>query len=217
MKKLLFAFGAMLLLGAAVSAQSTVDSIAAKYKLLPMPDPMTIEKTFPVLGSYQLNATADGATNLTVTLDSVNRGIVWVEGLPQGRIKAYLRKSPATYRIMAQKTETGKQVPEGTLYLDTATNNISIALGKAYDDADPLAVFALNPAATDAGLGVNSEVTVKTDDGKVKTEVENDGTVKTKTKTATSKSKSKVTFYTGTKIVQNTNATQPQQQPQQQQ
>src|SRR5256885_3708103 len=85
-------------------AQSTADSIEAKYKLLPMPDTLTIEKTFPVLGSYQLNGTDNTSGNIVVSLDSSNKGIVWIDGLPQGRMKAYLEKGPAMYRIIPQKS-----------------------------------------------------------------------------------------------------------------
>src|SRR5688500_8909771 len=118
MKNTFFLAVAALLFSVAVSAQSTVDSIAAKYKLLPMPAPLTIEKTFPVLGTYTLAGTGQASTttnatdsvyagttaapSLVVTLDSVNKGMVWIDGLPEGRIKAYLKKSPATYRILAQ-------------------------------------------------------------------------------------------------------------------
>lgn len=55
---------------------------------------------------------------------------MWIEGLPQGRVKAMLRKSPATYKIPAQKTEEGKEVAEGTLMFDKETNTLSICIGK---------------------------------------------------------------------------------------
>src|SRR5215203_1089684 len=118
MKNTIFLFIAALFFSAAVNAQSTVDSIRSKYQLQPMPGAMTIEKTFPILGSYQMTA-ADGATqNVVISIDSVNKGIVWVEGLPEGRFKAYLKRSPGTYRIFQQKGVNGKQIPEGTLLFD---------------------------------------------------------------------------------------------------
>jgi hypothetical protein len=199
MKNTIFLAIAALFFGASVNAQSTVDSIAAKYKLLPMPEPLTAEKTFPILGSYTLNNSAAEATttvaadsavsasapSLTVTLDSVSKGIVWIEGLPQGRIKAYLRQSPATYRILSQKTENGKQIPEGTAIMDTATKTLNIALGAPYNESDPAAVFAFsNAAVTDAETGEKK--------------------VEVKTKTKTSKTKAKVTYYTATKVQQAT-------------
>ena len=181
MKNTFFLAVAALLFSVAVSAQSTVDSIAAKYKLLPMPAPLTIEKTFPVLGTYTLagtgvnattsttattnstttadvTATADAtvANNLVITLDSVNKGMVWIDGLPEGRIKAYLKKSPATYRILAQKSESGKSVAEGTLMLDTTTQTLNIAIGMPYNETNPEAIFTLNN-----GTPTDNEVEIK--------------------------------------------------------
>ena len=183
MKNTIFLFVAALFVSAAVNAQNTVDSIRSKYQLQAMPEAITIEKTFPVIGTYQMTA-ADGATkNVVVTLDSVNKGIVWVDGLPEGKFKAYLKKSPGTYRIMEQKgTTTSKTVPEGTLLFDPATNVLNIALGKKFDDADPAAVFALNPAT-----------------GVVATDVAANTEVKVKTKKGDTKTKSKLLFYTATK------------------
>lgn len=212
MKNTIFLFLAAFLFTASVQAQTTVDSIAAKYKLIPMPEPLTVEKTFPVLGVYQLNGTdasvtttstattnagvtttAAASNNVTVTLDSVNKGIIWVEGLPQGKFKAYLKKSPATYRVLSQKTITGKQIPEGTLMFDPETKTLSIALGKDYDDVDPAAIFALNPALTTT---VPTDATTATDN-----------TVKIKVKTPTSKTKTKVSYFTANKVEQTTTST----------
>jgi hypothetical protein len=134
----------------------TVDSIAAKYKLQPMPEVMTPEQVFPVLGEYQPSAapaveatpavTATEAaltvSNVKIMLDEQNKGIVWVEGLPQGKVKAFLRKSPSTYKIPAQKTEDGKDVKEGTMIFDKDTKTLSVIIGKAYNDQDPAASFA---------------------------------------------------------------------------
>src|SRR5690349_17733737 len=111
MKNKFFGLLALLIVSFGANAQSTTDSIAAKYSLLPMPQPLTIEKTFPVIGNYELN---DNGTvhNVSINLDADNKGIIWVEGLEAGKFKAYLKKSPATYRIISQKTESGKQLPE---------------------------------------------------------------------------------------------------------
>lgn len=185
MKNAIFLFIAVLLFSAAVSAQSTVDSIHAKYQLQPMPEALTIEKTFPVLGTYQLS-TADSSSSqqISITLDSANRGMIWIAGLPEGTMKAYLKKSPGTYRILSQKSESGKQIPEGTLFFDPATNTLNVALGKAYDEADPTAIFAnVNPtASTDVAADNGSEVKVKT-----------------KTPTSKTKTKTRLVFYTATK------------------
>jgi len=185
MKNTIFLFIAALFVTASVKAQSTVDSIAAKYQLQPMPEALTMEKTFPVVGSYQLTAADGSSQNVTITLDSANQGIIWVEGLPEGRMKAYLRKSPGTYRILSQKSESGKQIPEGTLLFDPSTNTLNIALGKAFDVADPASVFTLN-GTVDANT------------------VESGTEVKVKSKTANSKSKTKVIYYTATKAEVNT-------------
>lgn len=140
----------------------TVDSIAAKYKLQPMPEAMTPEQVFPVLGEYQPSAApapeataattestttttteaAPAVSNVKIMLDEQNKGIVWIEGLPQGKIKAFLRKSPSTYKIPAQKTEDGKDVKEGTMIFDKDTKTLSVIIGKAYNDQDPAASFA---------------------------------------------------------------------------
>jgi len=182
---------AALFFSVAVNAQSTVDSIAAKYKLLPMPAPLTIEKTFPVLGTYTLAGTgqeapavstdssmnAVAAPSLVVTLDSVNKGMVWIEGLPEGKIKAYLQKSPATYRILAQKSESGQSVPEGTLLLDTTTQTLNIALGAPYNATTPEAIFTFNNSTPE------------------------DNEVEIKAKSKTAKTKAKVKFYTASKVV----------------
>lgn len=185
MKNAIFLFIAALFITASVNAQSTVDSIHAKYQMQPMPEALTIEKTFPVLGSYQLNTTDGSVQTVTINLDSTNRGVIWVSGLPEGSFKAYLKKSPGTYRIISQKADDGKQIPEGTLFFDPATNTLNVALGKAYDEADPTAIFAnLNTdAATDVATADNN------------TEVK----VKTKTPTSKTKTKTKLVFYTATK------------------
>ncbi len=183
MKNFIFIFLAALFVTASVNAQSTVDSIQAKYQLQPMPEPLTIEKTFPALGTYQLT-TADGTSqNVTVSLDTTNQGIIYISGLPEGTMKAYLKQSPGIYRIISQKTESGKQIPEGTLFFDPSTNTLNIALGAAYNTAEPTAIFANNNSADVTDLA------------------NNDSEVKVKTKTAAGKTKAKtrLVFYTATK------------------
>jgi hypothetical protein len=148
---------------------TTVDSIRAKYKMQPMPEAMSTERVFPALGTYQLNnATDPAASTVTVTMDSASRGIVWVEGLPQGRIKAYLKKSPSTYRILSQKTASGTQVPEGTLFYDSTAHQLNVALGVPYNEADPTSVFTALSTTTQPA-GEPTEVKIKTKDTKVKT------------------------------------------------
>lgn len=180
MKNTIFLFIAALLFGASVNAQSTVDSINAKYQLLPMPQAMTLDKSFPVIGSYNLTTKEGTTVPVTITIDSASKGIVWVEGLPEGKFKAYLKRSPATYRVVAQKTETGKAIPEGTLIFDQATNTLNVALGKKFDDVDPAAIFTMT--------------------GDVTADVASGTEVKVKSKTATKKTKEKVVFYSATKV-----------------
>lgn len=92
----------------------------------------------PVLGSY---STSDAATNLTITVDEQNVGIVWIDGLPQGKVKAFLKKAPATYKIPAQKTVEGKSVAEGTLVYDKDAKQLWLCTDCAFNEADPAATF----------------------------------------------------------------------------
>lgn len=131
----------------------TVDSIAAKYKdkLVPAPAAPGQDKIFPVIGHYE-SATNPETPSVAVSLDAQNKGLIWIEGLPQGRVKGLLTKSPATYKIPAQKNEGGKDVPEGTLIYDKDLNSLSICIGKNYVADNPAAVFAVpadaEPAVT---------------------------------------------------------------------
>ncbi len=156
----------------------TVDSITSKYTgkyIAPRPA-LTSADIFPVIGKYESATNADAAA-VTISLDGQNKGIVWIEGLPQGKVKAMLRKLPAVYKIPAQKAEDGKEVAEGTLIFDKETNTLSICIGKLYD--------AVNPAIAFTALVEEQVITVKT----------------SKTKKA---AVPKVWTYTGTKLVTET-------------
>ena len=122
----------------------TVDSIMSQYKdkYVAAKPAQTIADIFPALGEYE-SATNAETSKLSITIDPNNKGLVWIEGLPQGRVKAMLRKSPATYKIPAQKTEEGKEVAEGTLMFDKETNTLSICIGKEYNTTDPSAAFMM--------------------------------------------------------------------------
>lgn len=122
----------------------TVTAITSKYegKYLTARTASTEADIFPVIGKYESATNAD-APAVSIALDAENKGIVWIEGLPQGRIKAILKRSPSTYKIPAQKTEDGKEVAEGTLIFDKMTNSLSINIGKAFNDVDPAAAFAV--------------------------------------------------------------------------
>lgn len=144
----------------------TVDSIAALYrdKIVPAPVPPAREDIFPVFGRFDLTS---GNTHLTVTIsaDEENKGIAWVDGLPQGRVKALLRKSPATYKIVAQTTTTGQSVAEGTLIYEKSSNTLRICLGKAYNASAPEAAFEtpeVTPVTTGTGSKTNKGKTPET-------------------------------------------------------
>ena len=96
---------------------------------------LTPAHIFPALGSYTPSGTS--TENVTITQDETNKGMVWVDGLEQGRFKALMKKSPAVYKIPAQKSESGKSIAEGTLYLNPETNELTIVLGRSFNDADP--------------------------------------------------------------------------------
>lgn len=165
----------------------TVDSIASKYKdkIVAVPSPLTTDRIFPVLGNYETTTNPE-APSVSVTLDAANKGIVWIEGLPQGRVKALLAKSPSTYKIPAQKTADEKEVAEGTLIYDKDVNVLSIVIGRKYDAVNPSSAFAPAPAKEEV-------VVVKKDKNKTK--------IKTKKVDAP-----KPWVYTGTKVVVTTAA-----------
>ncbi|HEV8507842.1 MAG TPA: hypothetical protein VGQ53_20695 [Chitinophagaceae bacterium] len=176
----------------------TVDSILSKYTLVPMPNPITTEQIFPVIGQYQSTTNAD--QKITVALDDQNKGFAWVDGLPQGKVKAILKKSPATYKIPAQKTEAGTDVPEGTLIYDKDTKTISIMLGREFNDQDPASVFTNATASTEnQSMATNDESKMN---DQAKASVTKKGT-KTKAKAKVVK-KPEPWVFTGTKIEQTT-------------
>jgi len=210
MKKTFLAGIASLLLTLAVTAQEptqptqpthhpnpTVDSILSKYTLQPMPSQMTTEQIFPVIGQYQSSTNAD--QKITVTLDDQNKGFVWIDGLPQGRVKAVLKRSPATYKIPAQKTAEGTDVREGTLIYDKDSKVITVMIGRPFNDQDPASVFATTTM---------DNQTAMTDEQKnmeQKTAVTKTKTNKTKTKV---KKETPPWVFTGTKVEQVTAANQ---------
>jgi len=171
----------------------TVDSIMSPYeaKMLPARPALTTMDIYPVIGTYESATNAD-APSVTITLDEQTKGVVWVEGLPQGRLKAYLRKSPATYKIPAQKDAEGKDIPEGTLIFDKDAKTLSINIGKPYNMEDPSSVFLVTTTEEPA---VAEEVTTKT-----KTKTANGKTIKSKTKEPVIKP----WVYTGTKVEKTT-------------
>lgn len=161
---------------------------ADTYKMQPMPEALTTEKVFPVIGRYQLTDKEGAASNISITLDETSKGIVWIEGFPQGRIKANLRKSPAIYKIPAQKIGEGKEavdVAEGVLVYDKDANTMNVCFGCKYNAEDPNAAFVA-PA----------EPVVEETATKTKTKTSKSTTAKVK--------KVKEVRYSGSKIVEGT-------------
>ena len=133
---------------------------ADKYKMLPMPEALTTEKIFPTIGTYTVSSadpvvttasttestTTENAASstVTITLDETSKGIVWVDGLPQGKFKAYLRKSPGVYMIPAQ-TVNEKEMGQGVLIYDKDANKLDVCIGCTYNNDDPASAFAAAP------------------------------------------------------------------------
>ncbi|HMG68481.1 MAG TPA: hypothetical protein VK588_12375 [Chitinophagaceae bacterium] len=172
----------------------TVDSILSKYTLVPMPNQMTTEQIFPVIGQFQSSTNAD--QKLTIVLDDQNKGFVWIDGLPQGKVKGVLKKSPATYKIPAQKTAEGTDVPEGTLIYDKDTKVITVMLGRPFNDQDPASVFA-----TTTTEDQSTASSTQADDQSKATVTKTKGT-KTKTKVVKKAPEPAPWVFTGTKVEQ---------------
>lgn len=138
----------------------TVAAISAKYKdkMINTKAALTNEDIFPALGVYESVSNPEAAM-VTITLDEDNKGVVWIQGLPQGKIKAMLRNSPSTYKIPAQKTAEGKDVAEGTLIFDKEMNALSISIGKEYNAADPSIAFVTDPEVAEPVTSAKSKAT----------------------------------------------------------
>jgi hypothetical protein len=96
---------------------------------------LTNADIFPALGTFQ--GTENETVAVNITLDEENKGMVWVEGLPQGRFKAVMKKAPSTYKIPAQKSESGVAIAEGSLHVNPETNELTILVGRSYDEKNP--------------------------------------------------------------------------------
>jgi hypothetical protein len=143
----------------------------AKYAMLPMPAPMTTEQIFPVIGKFDVTNKEGEATQLTISLDETNKGIAWIDGLPQGRIKANLRQSPATYKIPEQKLgeeKDAKTVAEGVLIYDKDANNINLCIGCKYNVEDPAVAFNPAPVEEEMAPAKPAKKTSKTKKKEVK-------------------------------------------------
>jgi hypothetical protein len=96
---------------------------------------LTTSHIFPAVGTFK--GTGTSTADVVITLDETNKGLVWVEGLPQGRFRAIMKKAPSTYKIPAQKSESGKAIAEGTLFVNPETNELSILLGQSFNEKAP--------------------------------------------------------------------------------
>lgn len=180
----------------------TVDSILSKYTLVPMPNALTTEQIFPVIGQYQSNA--NSSDKITVTLDDQNKGFVWIEGLPQGKAKGVLKESPATYKIPAQKTAEGTDVPEGTLIYDKDSKIVNVMLGRPFNDQDPASVFTAATTTNDQTQSMENNDQATNDQSKMDV-TKNKTTKSGKAKTKMVKPEEPAPFvFTGTKIEQTT-------------
>lgn len=155
-----------LMVSTGVLAQiSTTPEVPRNYKptakaLLPMPDSLTEAAIFPVLGHYNVTNVKNEAYSIQIVKDEENKGIIWIEGLPQGQIKANLQQFPGTYKIMPQipqanpqadnqgsaqkkpSKKTGvKPISTGTLIFDQAANKLYINIGGNYDEKQPDKIF----------------------------------------------------------------------------
>ncbi len=179
---------------------------ADTYKMQPMPEALTTEKIFPVIGKYQLTDKDGAASTVTVSLDPSNKGLVWVEGLPQGKIKATLRKSPATYKIPVQPLEGEitapaaetkdaktaknakavkvKELPEGVLIYDKDANVLNVCIGCTYNNDDPAMAFTATEPVVE--------------------ETEKKATKNAKKSTAKVVKKAKPVHYSGNKVIETT-------------
>ena len=207
----------------AVSKDKYNNWSADTYKMLPMPEALTTEKIFPVIGKYQLTDKDGAASTVTVSLDPSNKGLIWIEGLPQGKIKASLRKSPATYKIPVQplegemtaapaevetkdvkstkataKTKAApkpKELPEGVLIYDKDANVLNVCIGCSFNNDDPAMAFtASEPVAVE--------------------ETEKKATKSAKKSTAKVVKKAKPVHYSGNKVIETTASTTETQQQQ---
>lgn len=208
MKKYFFILAAMMFfLASSVIAQvNSTPETPRNYKpkpkeLLPMPDSLTDTAIFPVLGNYTLTDKKDNEYAIAVSRDDFSKGTVWISGLPQGKIKAELRGSPATYKIPAQLAvqnddmaiadnstkskvkKSGKSVAEGTLIFNEADSTLYVNIGNKFKDEDPASVFPQ----------MNAGNNIETNEASPK----NNSTAAKKKKSATPNG----VFYTGKKML----------------
>lgn len=178
---------------------SATPEVPKNYKpqakeLAPMPGELTDAMIFPVLGKYDYINKEGDVASVTVTRDAENKGVVWINGMPQGKFKADLKQSPAIYKIPVQKTlqndveavestETaiaadatekseprysGKSLKEGTLVFDTTTHKLYVNVGAKFDEENPTAIFPEMTAVDDSTAVIAAAEEVEAADGTAK-------------------------------------------------
>lgn len=151
---------------------SMAPEIPKNYKpqpkqLVAMPGELTDADIFPVLGKYEYADNEGNVSFVTITRDKNNKGQIWVNGMPEGKFKADLKMSPATYKVLDQKTLqndddisavatteeenreeapaasrfSGKSIKEGTLIFDSLSKQLYLNIGATYNYENPSAVF----------------------------------------------------------------------------
>ncbi|MFT3904275.1 MAG: hypothetical protein QM727_13960 [Niabella sp.] len=164
-------------IGTACAQVSSTPEVPRNYKpkpkeLLPMPDSLTDEKIFPVLGEYTVSR-GDSTYTVSVTRDDTNKGAVWISGFPQGKFTAVLRDYPAVYKIPAQKAQPYDEIDEssakktspiaeGTLIFDETDSTLYVNIGNKYNEDNPAAVFeALHTEATTDDSAASASISPK--------------------------------------------------------
>ena len=202
---------------------SATPEVPRNYKpqpkeLAPMPGELTDEMIFPVLGKYDYVDKEGAVASVTITRDAENKGVVWVNGMPQGKFKADLKLSPSTYKIPVQKTlqndvdgvvatdddattdgtgkpsprYSGKSLKEGTLIFDSASHKLYVNVGAKFDEENPAAIFPEMTADDSTVMEVSAEEVDATQENAKKSEK------KDKKKTSLAKG----TNYVLTKVVE---------------
>jgi len=198
---------------------------ADTYKMQPMPEALTTEKIFPVIGKYQLTDKDGASSTVTVSLDPSNKGLIWIEGLPQGKIKAALRKSPATYKIPVQPLEGEMTAPAEVESKDVKDTKATAKNSKKVKEAPkpkelPEGVLIYDKDANvlnvcigcafnndDPAMAFTASEPAPVDQADVK------ATKSAKKSTAKVEKKAKPVLYTGNKVIETTaSSTQTQQQ-----
>lgn len=145
-------------------AQNTTPEVPRNYKpklkpIIKANDSINNGSIFPIIGVYDVTDNKGLHYETKINLDDANSGIIWITGLPQGKIKAYLMASPATYKIPSQtplpieasadsstvkpsKKKPSSQINEGTLIYDKENSSLKINLGQKYNEDAPSTVFA---------------------------------------------------------------------------